>query len=148
MAAGLSELPLTARTVHLCIDMQRLFGPAGPWSTPWLERVLPVVTELASRFPERTVFTRFVTPNRPEDMPGMWQPYYRKWREVTRDEADPSWLELMPPLAPLAPPAVVIDISSRASPSQQPRQPCPARVHAPTTPAACNAASNLPIPLR
>jgi hypothetical protein len=22
-------------TVHLCIDMQRLFAPGGPWSTPW-----------------------------------------------------------------------------------------------------------------
>src|SRR3981189_3007318 len=27
-------LPLSPRTVHLCIDMQRIFSPEGPWSTP------------------------------------------------------------------------------------------------------------------
>src|SRR4051812_31783452 len=51
------EQPLTPKTVHLCIDMQRIFSPEGPWATPWMARVLPVVTEIASRFPERTVFT-------------------------------------------------------------------------------------------
>ena len=32
--------------VHLCVDMQRIF------STPWMERVLPIVTRIAERFPE------------------------------------------------------------------------------------------------
>jgi len=109
MAKGLLALPLTERTVHLCIDMQRLFSAEGPWPTPWMERVLPVVAELAQRFPERTVFTRFITPPRPEDMPGMWRRYYEKWREATREQLDSELLELMPPLARLAPPARVID---------------------------------------
>lgn len=99
----------TPRTVHLCIDMQRIFSSEGPWATPWMERVLPVVTEIASRFPERTVFTRFITPERPEDMPGTWRPYYEKWRETTRERLDPRMLDLMPSLARLTPPAVVID---------------------------------------
>jgi nicotinamidase-related amidase len=103
------RLKLTSRTVHLCIDMQRVFAPGGPWATPWMERVLPVVAEIASRFPERTVFTRFITPERPEDMPGTWRSYYEKWRETTRERLDPRMLELLPPLAKLAPPAVVID---------------------------------------
>jgi nicotinamidase-related amidase len=51
--------PLTERTVHLCLDMQRLFSADGPWPTPWMERVLPVVTIPGQRHPERTVFTRF-----------------------------------------------------------------------------------------
>jgi nicotinamidase-related amidase len=102
-------MKLTPRTVHLCIDMQRIFSPDGPWATPWMERVLPVVTEIAARFPERTVFTRFIPPQRPEDMPGMWRSYYEKWRETTRQHLDPSMLELMPSLARLAPPATVID---------------------------------------
>src|SRR5215203_2816804 len=80
MADKLLPIPLTEKTVHLCIDMQRLFSSEGPWATPWMERVLPVVVEIASRFPERTVFTRFITPRRPEDMPGMWQKYYQRWR--------------------------------------------------------------------
>jgi nicotinamidase-related amidase len=74
-----------------------------------MERVLPVVTEIAGRFPARTVFTRFITPEQPEGMPGMWQRCYRRWRETTRDRVDPSLLELVPPLACLAPPATVID---------------------------------------
>jgi nicotinamidase-related amidase len=99
----------TPRTVHLCIDMQRIFSPEGPWATPWMERVLPVVTEIAARFPERTVFTRFITPERPEDMPGTWRPYYEKWRETTRERLDARMLDLMPSLARLAPPAAIID---------------------------------------
>jgi hypothetical protein len=47
--------------------MQRLFSSEGPWATPWMERVLPVVAAVAERFPERTVFTRFITPQRLED---------------------------------------------------------------------------------
>jgi nicotinamidase-related amidase len=101
--------PLTARSVHLCVDMQRLFTDEGPWPTPWMPRVIPVVAEIAGRFPERTVFTRFITPERPEQMPGVWRRYYEKWRSVTREFVDPGLLELVPALARFAPPATVID---------------------------------------
>jgi nicotinamidase-related amidase len=120
MADDLLPFPLTAKTVHLCIDMQRLFSAEGPWPTPWMSRVLPVVAELAGRFPERTVFTRFITPGRPEEMPGMWQRYYRRWRQATRERLDPGLLELMPPLGQLCPPAVVID-KTRYSGFAEPR---------------------------
>ena len=73
MGPRLLSIPLTRQTVHLCIDMQRIFAPGGLWAAPWMERVLPVVVELAGRFPERTIFTRFIPPQRPDDMPGMWQ---------------------------------------------------------------------------
>jgi nicotinamidase-related amidase len=89
--------------------MQRIFSAEGPWPTPWMERVLPVVTELAGRFPERTVFTRFVTPNKANDMPGMWHRYYAKWKEATREHLNPDLLELLPPLARLCPPATVVN---------------------------------------
>jgi len=95
--------------VHLCVDMQRIFSSEGPWPTPWMERVLPTVARIAERFPERTVFTRFITPETPEDAVGRWRPYYRKWRETTRDRLDPRLLDLMPPLAALTPPARVFD---------------------------------------
>lgn len=95
--------------VHLCIDMQRIFSDEGLWPTPWMARVLPVVTAIAERFPERTIFTRFITPRRPEDLPGTWQGYYSRWREATRERVDPAMLELMPPLKALVPPAIVID---------------------------------------
>ena len=56
--------------VHLCVDMQRTF------STPWMERVLPIVTRIAERFPERTLFTRFITPATPADAIGRWRSHY------------------------------------------------------------------------
>ena len=101
--------PLSPATLHLCIDMQRLFSTEGPWPTPWMERVLPVVAEIAERAPERTVFTRFIPPYRAEDMPGTWRGYYERWCEATRERLDPNLLELMPPLQRLVPPATILD---------------------------------------
>jgi nicotinamidase-related amidase len=108
---GETELraPLPPTAVHLCVDMQNIFAPGGPWATPWMERVAPVVTALAERFAPQTVFTRFITPEQPQDMPGTWQRYYRKWPETTRARIDPELLELLPPLRRLVPPAAVID---------------------------------------
>jgi nicotinamidase-related amidase len=109
VADDLHPFPLTRRTVHLCVDMQRLFSVEGPWPTPWMHRVLPIVTALANRHPERTVFTRFIPPMQATDMPGMWQRYYTRWKAATRKQLDPALLELLPPLATLCPPANVID---------------------------------------
>jgi nicotinamidase-related amidase len=109
MGDQLLPLPLTERTVHLCVDIQRIFSAEGPWLTPWMDKVLPVATTLARRHPERTIFTRFVPPVRPDQMPGMWQRYYRRWRVATRERLDLHLLELMPPLAALCPPSTVID---------------------------------------
>jgi nicotinamidase-related amidase len=109
MGDRLLPLPLTERSVHLCVDMQRIFSAEGPWPTPWMDRVPPVVDALASCHPERMVFTRFVPPERPDEMPGMWQRYYTRWRAATRERLDFRLLDLMPPLAELCPPATVID---------------------------------------
>ena len=51
-----------AEAVHLCVDMQRLFGPGSPWAVPWMEKVLPAVAELAAAHAARTIFTRFIPP--------------------------------------------------------------------------------------
>jgi len=104
-----ATLTLTPRTVHLCVDMQRMFAAEGVWPTPWMDRVLPRVTALAERFPERTVFTRFIPPRDPTDMPGQWRALYAGWPQATRRHMDPGLLDLMPPLAALVPPAVVLD---------------------------------------
>jgi nicotinamidase-related amidase len=89
--------------------MQRLFGPGGPWPTPWLERVMPSVNSLVERAPARTVFTRFIPPASPENAHGMWRMYFEKWRTVTREALDARLLDLMPPLQCHVPPAVVFD---------------------------------------
>jgi nicotinamidase-related amidase len=101
--------PLSPRSVHLCVDMQRIFSTDGPWPTPWMERVLPTVARMAERFPERTVFTRFITPETPEQATGSWRRYYERWPNTTRRQLDPRLLELMPVLARLVPPARVFD---------------------------------------
>jgi nicotinamidase-related amidase len=89
--------------------MQRMFSVEGLWPTPWMDRVLPLVSTLAGRYPERTIFTRFIPPERPDQMPGMWQRYYTRWRATTREYLDVRLLELMHPLSALCPPARVID---------------------------------------
>ena len=95
--------------VHLCIDMQRIFSKGGVWETPWMERVLPVVAEIAARYKERTIFTRFITPQTPADRPGRWQHYYKRWTEATREHLQPGQLDLVPELARFVPPGKVID---------------------------------------
>ena len=40
--------------------------------------------------PERTLCTRFIPPEVPEQMTGAWQDYYRHWRAMTRDTLDPA----------------------------------------------------------
>jgi nicotinamidase-related amidase len=101
--------PLGERTVHLCIDMQNLFALETPWHTPWMARVLPVVRRIAEHHPSRTVFTRFIPPRRPDQMPGSWHRFYERWQDLTLDRIDPQLIELVPQLAALAPPAEVID---------------------------------------
>lgn len=101
--------PLGPRTVHVCLDMQRLFAPGGPWPAPWAPRILPAVAELAAHMPERTVFTRFLPPPQPDALPGMWRAFYAKWRDLTREAIDPALLDIVPELARFAPPARIMD---------------------------------------
>ncbi|MGO4567605.1 cysteine hydrolase family protein [Rhizobium sp. 2YAF20] len=95
--------------IHLCIDMQRMFAEETPWHVRWMREVSPQIEELAGRHAERTIFTRFVTPVRPQDVSGMWQPYYEKWRQMTREHLDPDLLDLVPSLKRLLPPARLFD---------------------------------------
>ena len=106
---GLQFGPLEPGTVHLCIDMQRLFAEGTPWHTPWLGRVLPKIVLLAERAASDTIFTRFVPPTRPSQARGAWRRYYERWRNVTGERIDPSLLELVAPLQRLVPPAAVVD---------------------------------------
>ncbi len=99
MGDQLLPLPLTERGLHLCVNMQRIFSAEGPWPTPWMEKVLPVAAALVNRHPQRTIFTQFIPPARPEQMQGMWRRYYERWRIATREELPLELLKSMPPLA-------------------------------------------------
>jgi nicotinamidase-related amidase len=109
MASALRFGPLGQRTVHLCIDMQTLFAERTDWHVPWLERVLATVIRLVEARRERSIFTRFVPPERPEEAVGAWRRYYEHWRNMTGEQLDPRLIELVPPLAALALPELVIN---------------------------------------
>jgi nicotinamidase-related amidase len=95
--------------VHLCVDMQNIFARGGIWETPWMERVLPTIEPVAARYRERTIFSRFVTPQRPEDRRGRWQCHFRRWEQATRVNLRGDELDLVPALGRYVPPALVID---------------------------------------
>jgi len=97
--------------VHLCIDMQRLFAVDGPWPTAWMSRVLPVVVHIVEHAAPRTVFTRFIPPQVPEQAGGKGRDYFAKWREVTQMTMATERLELVTPLDCFVPPARTFDKS-------------------------------------
>lgn len=106
---GLRHGPPGARAVHLCIDMQRLFDKGSEWQVDWLRRVLPNICQLVERFPARTIFTRFITPETLDDAPGAWRRYYEKWPQMLRRNLDPDMLRLLPELEIHLPVARVFD---------------------------------------
>jgi nicotinamidase-related amidase len=100
--------------------MQNIFARGGVWETPWMERVLPVIVEIAGRYTTRTVFTRFITPMNCTDRPGRWRRYFGKWHRATRTELPSSELELVPALQRFVPPARVLDKPAYSAFSESP----------------------------
>src|SRR4051794_9361327 len=109
MDSGLKFGALARSSVHLCVDMQRMFAEQTDWRMPWMTRVLPKVLRLVSAAPSQTVFTRFITAKTPEDGQGTWKRYYRRWASMTLAAMGEDMLELIPELAAFTPPAAVID---------------------------------------
>jgi nicotinamidase-related amidase len=94
---------------HLCIDMQRVFAEDTPWHVEWMDRVSPQITEVAGRFASATIFTRFLPPEHPDQLPGKWRDYYKKWWMMTGENLPPDLLDLIDPLKQLVPPARIFD---------------------------------------
>ncbi|MBZ9986854.1 cysteine hydrolase [Mesorhizobium sp. BH1-1-5] len=103
------ERPLSDRTAHICVDMQKMFMPPGPWAVSWLPATLPMVIRLVEKDPSRTVFTRFIPARRPGDGHGMWRSYFHRWQEMTLERAGTEIIELAPPLGSFVPPARTFD---------------------------------------
>jgi len=105
----LSFGPLGAGTVHVAVDLQRIFAEATAWQCTTIPAILPNVLRLAHAYPGRTVWTRFVVPHRPEDVPGAWQDYYRHWEQFTGRVMEPGLIDLVPDLVPHAEADLVVD---------------------------------------
>lgn len=61
----------------VAIDMQRIFAePPSPWASPDYETAASGIARLVPAFGDRTVFTRYAAPARPE---GAWRDYFAVW---------------------------------------------------------------------
>lgn len=94
---------------HICVDAQRMFAEDTPWHVPWMARVLPQLEEISRRHADRTIFTRFMTPEGVGDAVGGWEQYYQKWWMMTGEHLPRELLGLAPSLQVLVPPARVFD---------------------------------------
>jgi nicotinamidase-related amidase len=106
---GLHYGPVSPQTVHVCVDMQRLFAEDTEWKTPWMKRVLPNVVRLVDAHPDQTIFTRFIPAEHPGDGEGVWRRYWRRWANMTLEHLAPGMADLAPELARFAPPALIVD---------------------------------------
>jgi nicotinamidase-related amidase len=113
MIEGLRFGPIE-RAVHVCVDMQRLFAEETEWASPVVHEIAPTVARICAHAPERTLFTRFLTPESVEKAVGQWQIYYRRWRSVLASRLDPDIFNLLPVLREFTPPARVIDKHSHS----------------------------------
>ena len=80
--------PLSPNTIHIAIDLQRLFAEDTVWSTPALMGIVPNVAALAKA--GRTLFPRFVTPERAEDAPGTWRRACWTWWLISPPWPNPA----------------------------------------------------------
>jgi len=96
-------------TVHVVVDMQRLFAEGPGWSVPAFGRILPNVRRLALRRPARALYPCFVTPPAAAAARGVWQRYYRHWPEVMAGRLPAGSLEVTAGLSDLVPPGGRID---------------------------------------
>ena len=100
---------LDADTVHVVIDMQRLFDEETGWRVADLGSVVPPIVGLIAHRPARVLFARFITPSHIEEMKGAWQSYYRQWPQVIRDRLPEGIFDLVTPLVPHAAPRQQFD---------------------------------------
>ena len=69
-------------TLHVVVDMQRLFAEATDWHVPTIPEVMEPILSVVRAHPRDTIFTRFMTPTTIEQASGDWQRFYGRWRSV------------------------------------------------------------------
>ena len=106
---GLQYGPIGNKTLHVAIDMQRLFAEPGDWYTPSLSKIVENVIRITQHNTTQTVFTRFITPKSEHEAQGVWQHYYRHWVAVTQQHMAVAKLDLIEPLQAYTPAATTID---------------------------------------
>jgi nicotinamidase-related amidase len=100
-------LPLTAKSVHVVIDMQELFASHPDWGIPTAGSIVEGVSALARHRPDRTLWTRFIPARNASLARGCWRPYFERWPRATLDSG--ASVELLPALRVLASPGSIFD---------------------------------------
>jgi nicotinamidase-related amidase len=100
---------LGREAVHLCIDMQRLFGDRTEWHTPGVADITAPILRIARHAPDRAIYTRFRTPQTIGGAERQWQAYYRRWQSVLADRNDADLYDLVHALRGFVPPGRVVD---------------------------------------
>jgi nicotinamidase-related amidase len=100
---------LGPHTLHVVVDMQRVFAEATDWRVPAIADVVLPILAMVRAHPRETLFTRFMTPSSIETAAGDWQRFYARWPAVVRDRMDAAMFDLMEPFPSTVPPAEVCD---------------------------------------
>jgi nicotinamidase-related amidase len=100
---------VAANLRHIVIDMQRIFAEETVWHTPVMAEILPNILELCEAYAGVTLFAKFMVPAAPEQAPGSWEAYYRRWSMLTTEQMDPAMQDLIAPLAAIAPERAVVE---------------------------------------
>ncbi|HEY7690504.1 MAG TPA: cysteine hydrolase, partial [Dongiaceae bacterium] len=69
---GLRFGAIGGRAVHVAVDMQVVFAEDPDWGAASTAEIAPRVARIAARWPERTIFTRFLPPPSLAAAPGQW----------------------------------------------------------------------------
>ena len=101
--------PIGPDAVHVCIDIQRLFAEKTDWFTASIPTILPAILRLTEHAPARTIFTRFTTPETPDQALGHWRAYYERWTSVTTGIAGADIIDIVEELKAFVPPARIAD---------------------------------------
>jgi nicotinamidase-related amidase len=97
----MNAMQLPSTTVHMAIDMQRVFAEETDWCLKGFHAIVPNIGAIAAALPGRTLFTRFVMPHTAEQAHGQWRNYYRRWKQFTREEwVSPGLCDIVDALAP------------------------------------------------
>jgi nicotinamidase-related amidase len=90
--------PLSPDTLHVVIDMQRIFAEETAWHTPAIATILPNVVALSEAFSAATLFVKFMLPQSSQQASGTWRGYYDRWSAMTLHAIDPAMQDLVEPL--------------------------------------------------
>ncbi len=92
--------PLPANTLHVVIDVQRIFAEETAWYTPVIDEIVPNIISLCEAFPNKTLFAKFMLPQSAESTSGRWKHYYKRWSMMTLDAMPAGMQDVIDPLRP------------------------------------------------